>query len=469
MRWLSGFRSGAFRFALLLALAFAASAALLLAVVERSISQYAAAATDGGLKSEAAILQGEDREGGRSNLLKAIDRHRRAGGEEAFRYQVMDGTGRVLVNDMSESAAKIGWGSVSVRDDPGDAGADPEILKSLGVPLADGGVLVVATDTYDIQELRKRLDRFTIMAGVGITVFALIGGYLIGGLFMRRLDRVNDAIGRVMAGNVTERLPTIGISREFDLLSSNLNAMLDRISALMDGLRQVTTDIAHDLRTPLSRLRQQLEASREARDAERYEASIASAIEQTDEILSIFRALLRIGTLEGGDGRQYFSTLDLSELVGRVIAAHEPVAEDEDKILVAEHEAGLLVDGDAELLAQMMTNLVDNAIRHTPARSRIVSKLERIDGNIVASISDDGPGIPTEERANVLTRFYRLDRSRNLPGAGLGMSLAAAIAALHHARLELLDNCPGLRVRLTFPKPSQASDLALGQSADETD
>ena len=148
-----------------------------------------------------------------------------------------------------------------------------------------------------------------------------------------------------------------------------------------------------------------------------------------------------------------------------MVAAHQPVAEDEGKLLLAEHEAGFMIVGDGELLAQMMTNLIDNAIRHTPTGSRIVSKLERVDGNIVATISDDGPGIPVEERANVLTRFYRLDRSRNLPGSGLGMSLAAAIAALHSARLELLDNCPGLRLRLTFPRPRKASDLPVGQLA----
>ncbi len=452
MPWLSGFRSGAFRFAFLLALASAVGASLLLVVVERSISQYAIAATEGGLRSEAAILQGEDREGGRPKLLAAIALHRRAGGDEAFRYQLVDGAGRLLVNDMGASAPRAGWGYVAIRDDPQEPGSDVEMLKSLGVPLADGGVLVVATDTYDIQELRRRLDRFTIIAGVGITLIALIGGYLIGGLFMRRLDRVNDAIGRVMAGNVAERLPTIGISREFDLLSTNLNAMLDRIGTLLDGLRQVTTDIAHDLRTPLSRLRQQLEATRDMRDAGLYEASIESAIEQTDEILSIFRALLRIGTLEGGDGRQYFTLLNLSDLADRVVAAHQPVAEDEGKRLISEHEPGLLVVGDGELLAQMITNLVDNAIRHTTTGSRIVSKLERVDDIIVATISDDGPGIPADERVHVLTRFYRLDRSRNLPGAGLGMSLAAAIATLHHAHLELLDNCPGLRVQVTFQR-----------------
>ena len=452
----SGFRSGAFRFALLLALGFAASIALLLFVVERSISRYAAAATEGGLRSEAAILQGDDRESGRTNLLKEIDRHRRAGGEEAFHYQVADRTGRMLVNDVDNRAARLGKGFVSVRDDQAGPDDHTERLQSLGVPLADGAVLVVATDTYDILELRNRLNWITILAGIGITAFALAGGYLTGGLFMRRLERVNEAIGRVVAGNFAQRLPTIGISPEFDLLTTNFNVLLDRIGALMDGLRQVTTDIAHDLRTPLTRLRQQLEATLDARDlaqydAGHYEASIESAIVQTDEILAIFRALLRIGTLEGGDGRQYFGMVDLSEVIGRVVAAHEPVAEDEGKTLVAEHEAGLLVEGDADLLAQMMTNLIDNAIRHTPPGCRIVSRLERVGGRVVASISDNGPGIPADECTHVLTRFYRLDRSRNLPGAGLGMSLAAAIASFHHAHLDLLDNHPGLRVCLTFP------------------
>jgi len=456
MERLSGFRSGAFRFALLFALGFASSAALLLLVVERSISRYAAAATEGGLRTEAAILQGDDREGGRANLLKEIDRHRRAGGEEAFHYQVADRTGRLLVNDVDDRVARLGKGIVSVRDDEAGPGGETEILQSLGVPLADGGVLVVATDTYDILEVRNRLDWITILAGIGITAFALAGGYVTGGLFMRRLERVNQAIGRIMAGNFAQRLPTIGISPEFDLLTTNFNVLLDRIAALMDGLRQVTTDIAHDLRTPLNRLRQQLEATLDARDVGNYEsghyrASIENAIVQTDEILAIFRALLRIGTLEGGDGRQHFATVDLSEVIGRVVAAHEPVAEDEGKTLLAEHEPGLLVEGDADLLAQMITNLVDNAIRHTPAGCRIVSRLERIGGRVVASVSDNGPGIPADERKHVLTRFYRLDRSRNLPGAGLGMSLAAAIASLHRAQLDLLDNHPGLRICLTFP------------------
>ncbi|MDR3437257.1 HAMP domain-containing sensor histidine kinase [Telmatospirillum sp.] len=457
MHWLNGFRSGAFRFALLLAIAFAVSAVLLLVVVERSVSHYATEATDGSLKSEAVILQGEDREGGPNTLLKTISLHRRAGGQDAFLYRLTDKTGHMLVNDLGDSVVGVGWGEASVREGGGGSGGKHEVFKSLGVPTADGGVLIVATDTYDIQKLRRKLDRFAILAGITITLVALVGGYVTGGLFMRRLDKVNDAIARVRAGNVAERLPMIGISPEFNLLSTNLNAMLDQIAALLSGLQQVTTDIAHDLRTPLTRLRQHLEATRESGSVQRYEAGIDSALVQTDEILAIFRALLRIGTLEGGEGAQYFTTVDLSEIVERAAAAHQPVAEDEGKILSFAIEPALSVHGDGELIAQMVVNLIDNAIRHTPRGSRITCELERVDGSIVATITDDGPGIPAKEHTNVLTRFYRLDRSRNLPGAGLGMSMVAAIAALHRIQLQLVDNCPGLRIRLIFPKTAALS------------
>lgn len=452
MRWLDAFRSGAFRFALLLAIAFAASAALLLGVMEHAVSHYAAEATHGGLKSEAVILQAEDREAGLGRLLKAIDLHRRAGGDDAFLYRLTDRTGHVLVNDLGENAVVHGWGSVIVREGSATNQGKHEVFESLGVPLADGGTLTVATDTYDIQKLRRKLDTFTVLAGLGIAILALVGGYAVGGLFMRRLDQVNSAIARVRGGQVGERLPMIGISPEFNQLSSNLNAMLDQIEALLSGLQQVTTDIAHDLRTPLTRLRQELEASRGAGSQERYEAAIARALTQTDEILGIFRALLRIGTLEGGDGAQHFQNVDLSEVAERVFAALQPVAEDEGKTLTFSVEPALAVRGDGELIAQMVVNLIDNAIRHTPSGCRIECSVERSDGVCRIVIADNGPGIPAAEHAKVLTRFYRLDRSRHLPGAGLGMALVAAIASLHNVQLGLFDNNPGLRVHLTFPK-----------------
>jgi len=450
MHWASTFRSGAFRFALLLAAVFAAGSTAVLIVVERSISDYALEATAGSLQSEAAILSGEQREGGRADLLKAISRHRRAGTEQQFRYLLVDKGGVVLTTDFGTVRPGLGWGSVRVAENAG-TGPSVETFKSLGVRLADSSLLVVATDTYDIQALRRELDDFTILCGVGITLFALIGGYLVGSLFMRRLERVNLSVGRIMEGSLAERLPTIGISPEFDRLTANLNRMLERIGALMEGLRQVSTDIAHDLRTPLTRLRQQLESVQEARSIEAYDSGVEVALIQTDEILAIFRALLRIGTLEGGAGRQRFERVHLSEIMDRVFQAYQPVAEDEGKMLTAEHARKTVVEGDGELLAQIFTNLIDNALVHTPPGTRIVSRLEMRQGRVIASVADDGPGIAASDRPNVVKRFYRLDRSRNLPGAGLGLALVAAIAALHDAHLELEDNRPGLAVRLIFP------------------
>jgi signal transduction histidine kinase len=451
MHWASIFRSGAFRFALLLAALFACGSAAVLVMVEHSISRYALEATAGGLESEAAILGSEQQDGGRPALVRAIARHRRAGADQQFRYLLRDRTGEVVTTDFGPAIPGIGWGSVLVREKAPYGGETFETFKSLGVRLADASLLVVATDTYDIQTLRRELDGFTMLCGAGITLFALVGGYLVGGLFLRRLERVNTSVEQIMEGSLAERLPTIGISPEFDLLTANLNRMLDRIGSLMEGLQQVSTDIAHDLRTPLTRLRQQLESLQEAASIERYAAGVEIAIAQTDEILAIFRALLRIGTLEGGVGRQRFARVDLSEVMDRVFQAYQPVAEDEGKILVAEHAPGTMVDGDAELLAQTFTNLIDNALVHTPPGTRIVSRLEQREGRVVASVADDGTGIAANDWPNVVKRFYRLDRSRNLPGAGLGLALVAAIAALHEARLELADNRPGLRVGLVFP------------------
>jgi signal transduction histidine kinase len=453
MRRAEIFRSGAFRFALLLALVFAVGSLLLLWTVESSISRYAQEAIAGSLQSEAAVLSIEDREGGRKALLTAIQRHRHSAREQQFRYLFQDAIGKILVNDLGRGSAGLGWGTVSIADD--DVGADRqngiEQLKSLGTRLGDGSLLVIATDAYDVQELRHRLNLFTIWSGVGISLFALVGGFLIGGLFMRRLDRVNESVSRIMEGNLTERLPTIGMSPEFDVLSANLNRMLDRIGSLMEGMRQVSTDIAHDLRTPLSRLRQHLEATRGSASIERYDIGVERAIAQADDILTIFRALLRIGSLEGGIGRQRFSIVDLSEIMNRVYLAYQPVAEDQGKSLVADHAPNTSVQGDGELLAQVFTNLIDNALGHTPPGTQIVSTLSLVNGQVVASISDDGPGIPASERSNVLGRFYRLDRSRHMPGSGLGLALVAAIASLHEIRLILEDNAPGLRVKLEFP------------------
>ncbi len=452
MRGAEILRSGAFRFALALAAVFALGASALLIVVDRAIADYALEASATTLSNESAILAGEDRAAGRHDMLLALARHRGLQREQAFRYLLVDRAGRRITGDLPEAAARSGWATVTVADRRDDGGAaETDVLKTLGVRLGDGALLVVGTDTYDVAALRARLDRFAWACGAAITVGALIAGYLVAMLFMRRLDRVNTVVARIMAGRMTERLPPIGMAPELDRLSANLNRMLDRIETLMAELRQVTTDIAHDLRTPLTRLRQGLEGLSHASSFADYAVGVEAAIAQTDEILAIFRALLRIGTLESGAARARFTDVDLSELMERMALAYRPAAEDGGRMLTAMHAAGISVAGDPELIAQAVANLIENALAHTPVGTRVTMRLAMDGGQAMISVADDGPGIPAAERGNVLMRFYRLDASRHSPGAGLGLALVAAVAALHAATLAIDDNAPGTRVTIRFP------------------
>ena len=255
-----------------------------------------------------------------------------------------------------------------------------------------------------------------------------------------------------MAGNLAERIPTRGTGDDFDLLSASLNEMLDRIHTLMDGLRQVSNDIAHDLRTPLTRLRQRLEIARtRSTTVDQYRQLVDTVIGDTDEILKTFAAMLRVAEIEAGTARARFAPVDLSALLKALVELYAALAEDQQQSLDGRIEHGLVVRGDRELLTQMFVNLVENALRHTPPGTRIEVTAELVAGRPVAVVADSGPGIPPAERDKVFRRFYRLDASRATAGSGLGLSLVAAIAELHHVKVELTDNAPGLRVTLRFP------------------
>jgi signal transduction histidine kinase len=268
-----------------------------------------------------------------------------------------------------------------------------------------------------------------------------------------------------MAGQLDSRVPVRKNGDELDRLAANLNAMLDRIQSLMESLKQVSSDIAHDLRTPLARLRQRLEtASATAQTVEEFRASTDAAIAETEGLLETFSALLRIAQIESGSRRAGFATVDLSEIFLFVATTFTPVAEDQEHRLVSDIEPGATISGDRELLLQLATNLVENAIRHTPRGATIEVKVRRNAEEVVAIVSDDGPGIPVEERAKVFRRFYRLEASRTTPGSGLGLALVAAVAELHDGSTSLLDHRPGLTVEVRFPAftaPARPAHKAL--------
>jgi signal transduction histidine kinase len=283
-------------------------------------------------------------------------------------------------------------------------------------------------------------------------VIAVVGGLFLGFRFMRRVDAIAETCNAIIAGRLGERIPLTGREDEWDRLAGAINEMLNRISALLENLRQVSSDVAHDLRTPLTRMRNRLEDARtKSVSAAEYSAAVTTAIEDTDQLLAMFTAVLRISQVEAGTRAGAFSLVPLSDLLENIYQIYLPVAEDYGHSLTSALQPGIRIQGDAELLTQMFSNLLENAIRHTPERTRIEISL-RLEGKLVAaSISDDGPGIDPSEHQKVLRRFYRLSSSRSTSGHGLGLALVAAIAQLHHAKLTLSSANPGLCVTTTFP------------------
>jgi signal transduction histidine kinase len=254
-------------------------------------------------------------------------------------------------------------------------------------------------------------------------------------------------------------VPTAGTGDEFDQLAENLNSMLDRIETLMAGIRQVSDNIAHDLRSPLTRLRSRLEIARMGElDPARARALIEETIAEADTLLSTFNALLRIAEIEAGRSRAGFGEVDLSEVVRDAVELYEPLAQERKQALAMQVDAGLTITGDRHLLSQAVANLIDNAIKYTPEDREIAVTLSDTPRGAALRVADQGTGIPAEFRDKVLQRFFRLEASRSTPGSGLGLSLVAAVAHLHDAALELGDNNPGLIVTITFPvRPRKAA------------
>jgi signal transduction histidine kinase len=278
----------------------------------------------------------------------------------------------------------------------------------------------------------------------------LVGGTMTGRNLLRRVEQVNRTSERVMAGNLSDRVPLHGTDDEFDQLAANLNRMLDQIERLMTAMREVTDDVAHDLKTPLSRLRTRLErALADPSVGSTQSEAIRAAIDEADRLLATFNALLSIAELESGARSDQTGPLDLSEIARSAAELYEPVAEEKGFVLAVVTEPGVIIRGDRHLLSQALANLLDNALKYARG-GKIEIRVFRRDGQAFVEVADQGPGIPEADRETVLDRFVRLEPSRTTPGNGLGLSLVRAIARRHGGSLVLDDNRPGLRVRLKF-------------------
>jgi signal transduction histidine kinase len=268
---------------------------------------------------------------------------------------------------------------------------------------------------------------------------------------LRRIDTINRTGRAIMAGHLEQRVPVIGSGDEFDQLATHLNTLLDQIQRLMDDMRQVTDNVAHDLRSPLNRLRSRLELTLlTPRANEAYRKAIEQTLCEADAMLATFNALLSIARVEAGARREAWDVIDIGALARDVAELYQPLAEERGLRFTQYIEQGLALRGDRQLLAQAIGNLIDNALKYTPAGGQVELRTLEGHGGVELSVADNGPGIPADARERVLERFVRLDASRATPGNGLGLSMVRAVARLHHAELELSDNWPGLRVTLRF-------------------
>jgi len=315
--------------------------------------------------------------------------------------------------------------------------------------LRGGFHLLVGRDMYELRATQALIAR-TLAWGVAITaMLALAGAVMMSRTTASRLETINATSRRIMRGDMTQRVPTRGTEDEFDQLAANLNSMLDQIQRLMEGVRHVSDNIAHDLRTPLTRLRNRLEALSHREPGERDE--VERALIEADALLATFNALLRIARIEAGARREAFTDVSLRNVVEDAAELYEAVAEANGQTLQLTIQAAPVVLADRDLLFQAVANLLDNAIKYTPHGGQVGLSLTRGDSGARIRITDTGPGIPDKDHARVLQRFVRLEGSRSTPGNGLGLSLVAAVAKLHGARVRFDDAQPGLVVDLEFP------------------
>ena len=454
-------RTQAFRIVLVYVLLFAFSVSALLFFTYWNTRRTIDAQTDQIIEAEITGLNEQYLRLGVRGLDESVMYRSLHPGQGAL-YILADAQHRVLAGNLdSWPSITAGTGGFVEFDYEQRVGGAQNTRRARGrlFPLQGGDFfLLVAEDVHD-RDLTQRMFTTTLPWTVGfILVFGLLGGALMSRNMLRRLDSINRTSGEIIAGNLTRRVPVSGAHDEFDVLAENLNRMLDRIERLMKGLLEVTDSVAHDLRTPLNRLRQRLEQSQARLGAKGSDTSeIERAIAETDQLIATFNALLLIAETDAGTVRGAMTPIDLTSIAADVSELYEPLAEENNVTLSLAWPSGAsetIIEGNRSLISQALANLVDNAIKYTPPGGHVIIRPSVNFQSVDICVADSGPGIPPEERPRVIERFGRLEASRHSPGTGLGLSLVAAVAHFHNAELLLEDNAPGLKAILRFPRPA---------------
>jgi signal transduction histidine kinase len=454
------FRSTSLRLAAVYTAAFALSVVVLGVITLFATRAALGRQFDARIDAEASALAQEFRTEGLSGVVQAVEERERTPG--ALDYGLQAPNGRPVAGRLAGSHVPLGWSTLRMAAPGGEA----QSLRVLTTTLPQGYRLVIGADDEQTEALEGAVLQGFGWALAGVVVLGALGGYGLSYGVHRRLAAMTGAAEAIIDGDLARRIPVRGSDDDLDRLAVTFNRMLDRISALMESLRQVSSDIAHDLRTPLTRLRQRLEASRTLRRPTDRAEALSGALEDVDAILDTFAALLRIAQIEGGARRAAFRPVDLTALARGVVDDFAPSAEDAGQSLCIEDGGPLVVEGDPELLTQMLVNLVENALRHAGANARVRVLTAAEGGDATVSVADNGPGVPKRERQRIFDRFYRLEASRSTPGSGLGLALVAAVARLHGAVVSLSDAKPGLSVRVVFRDRRKGGTLAFPNAAE---
>jgi signal transduction histidine kinase len=415
--------------------------------------------------TEISGLREQYTQGGIRRLVIVVDLRSRRPGSSL--YLVTTATGEGLAGNVGSLEPGVldhpGWLETNYRRLEAPEGNDHRALVEV-VQLPGGFRLLVGRDL----EERERL--FGIIANAGqwslalVIVLGLAGGFFVSRRVLNRIEAMTETAQTIMAGDLAGRLPVAGTGDELDRLAEHLNAMLERIEALMRGLKEVSDNIAHDLKTPLTRLRNRCEqALRSSAGVDDYRAALESTIAESDDLIRTFDALLMIARAESGQARDNMTEFDAAEIARDVGELYEPLADEKGITLTVDAPSAAPVRGNRELVSQALANLIDNAIKYAGAAGKlngapaeIVVKAGNDGERIALSVADRGPGIAEADRGRVVERFVRLEQSRSEPGSGLGLSLAAAVARLHGGELKLEDNHPGLRTTIALPRAGPA-------------
>ncbi len=445
-------RSASIRFALLYGLVFGVSTILLAGSVRYSTLGILSRQTESAIRNDGASLLHSYQSGGIPELILSLGNRIHENPDDSAIYLLVDPLGNRIVGNMSSWPAGVTedniFYKIPIKHFTRRSTAE---MRAYGLP--NGDQLLIGRD-IKMQEGLQIILRDAMFWALGAMIgLGVIGAVVIRSVFNRSLADIAATTKAIARGDLSQRVRRDMSGDEFDIMAETINDMLDRIARLMDGVRQVSNAIAHDLRTPITRARTRLEfAASHAASADELRAAVERATGELDGVVRVFEALLRISEIEAGARRSAFGPVDLNPVLTDLAEFYEPMADTRGIKLDTSWPTEVKVIGDRDMLQQAIANLLDNAIKFAPEHST-VRLAARLDNEVIeVHVADNGPGIPQKDRTRATERFYRAEAARNTPGTGLGLALVAAIAQLHQGRLRLDDNRPGLRAVIVLPR-----------------